>query len=218
MRTIKRKTSKNKTYKKKSHRRRQKGGAINEQKKKEIESYIQLVDAYVQKQNEKEINADLEGVKYALFKKKFEEFEQIKQTFKSSPDSISPENIKLLKSLVFFILKSDVSGNELLFDESAAGFQVWINNIVMSLINDAPFKEEVRMKLLQGVIDKKPYVKVSYDKNTNNFVFDVNELLASIQNEAKGEPNKKIVMEKVIKAKGILQPVPAEENSLEEKK
>jgi hypothetical protein len=218
MRTIKRKTSKNKTYKKKSHRRRQKGGAINEQEKKEIESYIQLVDAYVQKQNEKEINADLEGVKYALFKKKFEEFEQIKQTFKSSPDSITPENIKLLKSLVFFILKSDVSGNELLFDESAAGFQVWINNIVMSLINDAPFKEEVRMKLLQGVIDKKPYVKVSYDKNTNNFVFDVNELLASIQNEAKGEPNKKIVMEKVIKAKGILQPVPAEENSLEEKK
>jgi hypothetical protein len=207
MRTVKRKSNKNKTYKKKSHRRHQKGGAFTQREKEEIESYIQLLDAYVQKQNEKGVNADLEGLKYALFKKKFEEFKLIKDKFNRDPDSVTPEELNLLKSMVYFILKDDVSGYELLFDESAAGFQVWINNIVMSLINDTPFDEKVHMKLLQGTINKKPYVKVSYDKGTNNFIFDVNELLASIKNEMKGETNKKIVSEKVLHAKGILEPV-----------
>lgn len=217
MRTLKRKSHKKKTYKKRAYRKRQKGGAFTDREKEEIKSYIQLLDIYVKKQNEKGVNADLEGLKYALFKKKFEEFQNIETKFKSDPDTITPEEVNLLKSMVYFILKDDVSGYELLFDESAAGFQVWLNNIVMSLINDASFDEKVHMKVLQGTINKKPYVKVSYDKGTNNFIFDVNELLASIKNEMKGEKNKKLVSEKIFSAKGILEPVPGEDENPESK-
>lgn len=205
MKTAKKRMNKNKSWK---NRKYQRGGAISDKEKEEMKSYIQLIDAYVQKQTEKGMNTGLESVKYALFKEKFDEFEKIKVKMNEAPDSIEQDDIKKMKSMVFFILKDEVSGYELLFDESAAGFQVWINNFIMSLINDTPFEEEVRMKLLQGSINKKPYVKVSYDKNTNNVIFDVNELLASIQTEIKGNPMNKIISEKILKANGVLEPVP----------
>ena len=81
----------------------------------------------------------------------------------------------------------------------------------MYLINDVPFDEEVNMKLLQGIENKKPYVKVSYDKNTNNFIFDVNELFASIQRELEKEPEEiakgRIITNKSIKMKSNVKPV-----------
>ena len=208
-RTLKRKR---KTMKRrKSIKRTQKGGADDaaEESTKlvgeqiiEFNQYKSLLNEFIKK--EKKTNT--EEMKYTLFKDKFAEFDDVS---KKQDDSITQDDLKLVKTLVYLIIKDEVSDRELLFNKNVAGFQTMINNFIMYLINDAPFEEKVVMKLLKGIVNKKPYVKVSYDKNTNNFIFDVNELLANIKNELGTNPDaSRYIYQKAIKMKSNLEAIP----------
>jgi hypothetical protein len=195
----------------KSIKRTQKGGADDaaEESTKlvgeqiiEFNQYKSLLNEFIKK--EKKTNT--EEMKYTLFKDKFAEFDDVS---KKQDDSITQDDLKLVKTLVYLIIKDEVSDRELLFNKNVAGFQTMINNFIMYLINDAPFEEKVVMKLLKGIVNKKPYVKVSYDKNTNNFIFDVNELLANIKNELGTNPDaSRYIYQKAIKMKSNLEAIP----------
>lgn len=202
-RTLKRKR---KTMKRrKSIKRTQKGGLkedkISDVQKDEFNHYKSLLNEFIKKEEK----TNTEAMKYALFKDKFDEFHEVS---KKTDDSIIQEDLKLVKTLVYLIIKDDVSERELLFNKNIAGFQTMIHNFIMSLVNDAPFEEKVVMKLLKGIVNKKPYVKVSYDKNTNNFIFDVNELLANIKNELGTNPNaSRYIYQKELNMKSNVGPV-----------
>lgn len=192
--------------KRKSVRRYKRGGAeLTPGQKKDAKAYIEIINNYVAKQNATGVQMDLESVKYMMFKTQFAEVKEIEK----KDDNITQEDLKKLESFVYFIIKDEASEYGLLFDAKAAGFQVWINNFLMYLINDGPFEDEILIKLLAG-IKKKPYIKVDHKKKYNNFVFDVNELLASIKNEVSGKikTKDKIIKETNIKIRGELEPIP----------
>jgi len=203
---------KRKTMKRrKSIKRTQKGGADDaaEESTKlvgeqiiEFNQYKSLLNEFIKKKEK----TNTEEMKYTLFKDKFAEFDDVS---KKQDDSITQDDLKLVKTLVYLIIKDEVSDRELLFNKNVAGFQTMINNFIMYLINDAPFEEKVVMKLLKGIVNNKPYVKVSYDKNTNNFIFDVNELLANIKNELGTNPDaSRYIYQKAIKMKSNLEAIP----------
>jgi hypothetical protein len=203
-------TSKRKrTNRRKSLKRIQKGGegdnVLDENQMTEFNNYRSLLDKFITKDNK----TYAEALKENLFKDQFDLYNQMLN--KSGVEKFTEDDLKLVKTLVYLMIKDDVSERELLFNKNVAGFQTMINNFVMYLINDVPFDEEVNMKLLQGIENKKPYVKVSYDKNTNNFIFDVNELFASIQRELEKEPEEiakgRIITNKSIKMKSNVKPV-----------
>jgi hypothetical protein len=102
-----------------------------------------------------------------------------------------------------------VNAKEMFFDEKSAGFQIWIDNFVKYLINDAPFEDEIIVKLMEG-IKKKPYVKMTANKKYNHFISDVNNLFGTIKSEFKNEipPNKKIIKETSFKVNANVGPIP----------
>jgi len=165
-------------------------------------------------------------------KKKFEDIQPIIANYKSyytskggnnavgiptataiavAPRGMQVDEFEKLETMVYFIIKDKATAKDLLFDEDAAGFQIWINNLLMYLINDSPFEDEIRMKLLEG-INKKPYIKVLHNKTNNNDIFDVNVLLANLKSELLGKNNDKKIGNKIketsIKMKGEMQAVP----------
>jgi len=179
---------------------------IKEEQKKEFSAYMNAMIEFINKKEK----TNTEEMKYSLFKDKFAEFEKLRGRYEKS-EPITLEDFKLVKILVYLIIKDEVSDRELLFNKNVAGFQTMINNFIMNLINDSPFEEKVVMKLLEGIVNKKPYVKVSYDKNTNNFIFDVNELLANIKNEltSTSHPDaNRYIYQKAIKMKSNIEAVP----------
>jgi uncharacterized protein YnzC (UPF0291/DUF896 family) len=205
------KTIKHKRRNKKKSIRRYKriykrgGDPLSPEQKEDAKAYIKIINNYVDKQNAKGVEMNIESVKYTMFKEKLAEVKVIE----SKGDDITLEDLKKLESFVYFIIKDEVSEYGLLFDENAAGFQIWINNLLMYLVNDQPFEDEILVKLIAG-IDKKPYIKVDHKKKYNNFIFDVNELLANIKNELSGKtnPKDKIIKETTMKIRGEIGPVP----------
>ena len=190
---------------------KQYGGDDTDDKKNEIKAYISVLDEFIKKQKTSNENGknttNLEGLKYNMFKDKFKEFENVKNKFEKGIET-TEEDLLLLKTLVFLVIKDDVSEYQLLFNKNIAGFQTMIHNFLMYLINDSPFEEEVRMKLLEGIINKKPFVKIDYKKKDHNNMFDVNELFANIQNEIKQKISyNPVIYEKIMKIDGTLEPV-----------
>uniref|UniRef100_A0A6C0D7N2 Uncharacterized protein n=1 Tax=viral metagenome TaxID=1070528 RepID=A0A6C0D7N2_9ZZZZ len=207
---------------------------ISDEQTKVVDAYIKIIENYLtQQKNNRQI--DLESVKYAMFKKKFEEIQPIIANYKSyyiskggangdgiptataataaiatAPRGMQVDEFEKLENMVYFIIKDKATAKDLLFDADAAGFQIWINNLLMYLINDSPFEDEIRMKLLEG-INKKPYIKVLHNK-TNNDIFDVNVLLANLKSELLGKNNDKKIGKKIketsIKMRGEVENVP----------
>lgn len=216
---------------------------ISDDQKIVADAYVTIVENYLEQQSKKGTQMDLEGVKYAMFKKKFEDIRPIIDNYKSyyrlskggdgeagsdnskttpiatpiaTPVSSGPRGMQVdefekLESIVYFIIKDKETAKDLLFDEDAAGFQIWINNLLMYLINDSPFEDEINMKLIEG-INKKPYIKVFHNKTNNNDIFDVNVLLANLKSELLGKNNKnkmgKKIKETGIKMRGEVEVVP----------
>ena len=173
----------------------------------DAKAYINIIKNYEEKQKAKGDQMDLEYMKYTMFKKQLSEVKDIESKIENKENPITQEDIKKLENVVYFIIKDQASEYGLLFDENAAGFQVWINNLLMYFINDVPFEDEILIKLISG-INKKPYTKIDHKKKYNNFIFDVNELLANIKNELSGNMKDKIIKETNIKIRGQVQPVP----------
>jgi len=195
------------------HRRRiyKRGGAeLTPLQINNAEAYMKIINNYEEKQKTKGDHIDLEDLKYALIKKQLSEVKNIGNKI-TKKENITQEELKKLESFVYFIIKDEASEYGLLFDENIAGFQVWINNLLMYFVNDAPFEDEILVKLVSG-INNKPYTKIDHKKNYNNFIFDVNELLANIKNElsvsGKTNAKEKIIKETNMKIKGELEPVP----------
>ena len=254
MKTMKRKPRKPQARKFRNQKKtlRKYGGTgskaiISDEQKIVADAYVTIVENYLEKQGKKGTQLDLEGVKYAMFKKKFEDIRPIIDNYKSyyrsskggdgetgassdnskttvtpiatpiaTPISTGPRPMQVdefekLESIVYFIIKDKETAKDLLFDEDAAGFQIWINNLLMYLINDSPFEDEINMKLIEG-IDKKPYIKVFHNKTSKNDIFDVNVLLANLKSELLGKNNKnkmgKKIKETGIKMRGEVESVP----------
>ena len=134
--------------------------------KKDATAYMEIINNYIDKQNAKGVQLDLESLKYTMLKNQLSEVKDIKN--KIEDNSITQEEIRKLESFVYFIIKDQASEYGLLFDESSAGFQVWINNLLMYFVNDSPFEDEILIKLVSG-INKKPYTKIDHKKKYNNF-------------------------------------------------
>jgi hypothetical protein len=204
---------------------------ISDEQKNVADAYIKIVENYLAQQKNS-TQMDLESVKYAMFKKKFEDIQPIIANYKSyyaskggnnavgiptataiavAPRGMQVDEFEKLETMVYFIIKDKATAKDLLFDEDAAGFQIWINNLLMYLINDSPFEDEIRMKLLEG-INKKPYIKVLHNKTNNNDIFDVNVLLANLKSELLGKNNDKKIGNKIketsIKMRGEVEAVP----------
>ena len=172
-------------------------------------AYRYIIESYIERQkNNKKL--DLEAVKFSLFKQKLQEIIAITAKY---PEEITPDELRKLKSIVFFIIKDDVSAYDMFFDEKAAGFQIWIDNFLRYLINDSPFENNVIIKIIEG-IKKRPYVKTEVDKNYNYFISDVNNLFATIKQEltdkSKEKPNaiNKVIKKTKLKIKSDEEPVP----------
>ena len=210
-RTIKRKSKNRKKTVRNGGQKRQyrKGGEgnITEEQKKEAEAYIQLINNYIERQTQKGVQMNLEGVKYSMFKQKFEEFKAMATKYNTNK-TITQNELNQLESIVFFIIKDEVSANGMFFDEKSAGFQIWINNFIMNLLNDGPFEDEIRMKLVESFVNKKPYVKISHDKKYNNFLSEVNELFAKIKKEISGNTENNVIKETKFKVNASVEPVP----------
>jgi hypothetical protein len=191
---------------------------ISDEQKNVADAYIKIVENYLAQQRNS-IQMDLENVKYAMFKKKFEEIQPIIDNYKNyyiiktgtAPRGMQVDEFEKLESIVYFIIKDKATAKDILFDEDAAGFQIWINNLLMYLINDSPFEDEIRMKLVEG-INKKPYIKVLHNKSNKNDIFDVNVLLANLKSELLGKNNDKKIGNKIketsIKMRGEVEAVP----------
>ena len=185
---------------------------ISDEQKKAADAYITIIENYLAQQKN-DTQMDLEGVKYAMFKKKFEDIQPIIANYKNTaaPRGMQVDEFEKLETMVYFIIKDKATAKDLLFDADAAGFQIWINNLLMYLINDSPFEDEIRMKLIEG-INKKPYIKVFHNKTNNNDIFDVNVLLANLKSELLGKNNKnkmgKKIKETGIKMRGEVESVP----------
>lgn len=210
-RTIKRKSKhRKKTVRRGSQLKKyRKGGAndaITEPQKKEAEAYIQLINNYMERQTQKGTQVNLEALKYTLFKKKFEEIKTLENKFKSEK-SITQDELKQLESIVFFIIKDEVSAYGMFFDEKSAGFQIWIDNFVKYLINDAPFEDNITIKLMEG-IKRRPYVKTSLTKNYNHFISDVNNLFARLKSELSENSKNNVIKETNLKIKANVDAVP----------
>jgi len=211
-RTIKRKSK----HRKKTIRISEKysGGefGLTPDEKADARAYKTIINDYINKQK---VNTkmDLEAVKYSLFKEKLNAISLITEKISDSEVNITREQLKKLKSIVFFIIKDDVSAYDMFFDEKAAGFQIWIDNFIKYLINDAPFENAVTIKLLEG-IKKRPYIKTSVDKNYNHFISDVNNMFAILKQEStdkektKEDHINKFIKTKTIKMKADVEPVP----------
>jgi hypothetical protein len=183
------------------------GAELTPGQKKDAKAYVEIINNYIDKQNAKGVQLDLESLKYTMLKNQLSEVKDIEN--KIEDNSITQEEIRKLESFVYFIIKDQASEYGLLFDENSAGFQVWINNLLMYFVNDSPFEDEILIKLVSG-INKKPYTKIDHKKKYNNFIFDVNELLANIKNEVSGKTKAKdkIIKETNIKIRGEVGPVP----------
>lgn len=174
-------------------------------------AYRYIIESYIERQK-KNKKLDLEAVKFSLFKQKLQEIIEI--TNKYPEEEITPDELRKLKSIVFFIIKDDVSAYDMFFDEKAAGFQIWIDNFLRYLINDSPFENNVIIKIIEG-IKKRPYVKTEVDKNYNYFISDVNNLFATIKQELTDKSNKekpnainKVIKQTKLKIKSDVEPVP----------
>jgi len=211
-RTIKRK-SKHRKKTIRSSEKKYRGGefVLTADEQADARAYKTIINDYITKQ---EINTkmDLEAVKYSLFKEKLKAINDITEKI-SDNVSIKRDELKKLKSIVFFIIKDDVSAYDMFFDEKAAGFQIWIDNFIKYLINDAPFENAVTIKLLEG-IKKRPYIKTSVDKNYNHFISDVNNMFAILKQEStdkektKEDAINKFIKTKTIKMKADVEQVP----------
>jgi hypothetical protein len=185
-----------------------KGGAddaLTEQQKKEAVAYIQLINNYTERQTQKGTQMNLEAVKYTLFKKKFEEIKAIEA--KLDNNTITQDELKQLESIVFFIIKDEVSAYGMFFDEKSAGFQIWIDNFVKYLINDAPFENDITIKLIEG-IKRRPYLKTSVAKNYNHFISDVNNLFARLKSELSENSKNDVIKETKLKVNANVEAVP----------
>jgi hypothetical protein len=172
-------------------------------------AYRYIIENYIERQK-KNKKLDLEAVKFSLFKQKLQEIIEITS---KNPEQITPDELRKLKSIVFFIIKDDVSAYDMFFDEKAAGFQIWIDNFLRYLINDSPFENNVIIKIIEG-IKKRPYVKTEVDKNYNYFISDVNNLFATIKQELTDKSKKKqnainkVIKKTELKIKSDEEPVP----------
>jgi hypothetical protein len=212
-RTIKRK-SKHRKKTIRSSEKKYRGGefGLTADEQADARAYKTIINDYITKQ---EINTkmDLEAVKYSLFKEKLKAISLITEKISDSEVNIKRDELKKLKSIVFFIIKDDVSAYDMFFDEKAAGFQIWIDNFIKYLINDAPFENAVTIKLLEG-IKKRPYIKTSVDKNYNHFISDVNNMFAILKQEStdkektKEDAINKFIKTKTIKMKAEVEQVP----------
>jgi hypothetical protein len=190
------------------------GAGLSEAEQSDARSYRYIIENYFDRQN-KNTKIDLEAVKFSLFKEKLEGVIEItKKIDDNGPVSITQDELKKLKSIVFFIIKDDVSAYDMFFDENAAGFQIWIDNFLRYLINDSPFENNVIIKIIEG-IKKKPYIKTTIDnKNHDYFIADVNNLFAAIKQEltdkSKEKPDaiNKLVRKTNYKIKSDVEPVP----------
>lgn len=189
-----------------------KGGAgLSEAEQADARAYKTIIVDYIERQK---INTkiDLEAVKFSLFKEKLEAVSEITDKINGSVD-ITREELRKLKSIIFFIIKDDVSAYDMFFDENSAGFQIWIDNFLRYLINDSPFENNVIVKIIEG-IKKRPYVKTVVDKNHDYFISDVNNLFAAIKQEltdkSKEKPNaiNKVIKQTKLKIKSDVEPVP----------
>jgi len=210
-RTIKRKSKhRKKTVRRgsplKKHRKGGADDAITDQQKKEAEAYIQLINNYMERQTEKGTQMNLEAVKYTLFKKKFEEIKSIEDHLQKNK-TITQDELKQLESIVFFIIKDEVSAYGMFFDEKSAGFQIWIDNFVKYLINDAPFENDITIKLIEG-IKKRPYLKTAVAKNYNHFISDVNNLFARLKSELSENSKNDVIKETKLKVNANVVAVP----------
>jgi hypothetical protein len=181
------------------------GDILKPYEQKDVEAYKNIIDDYIarQEENKKNGKANLEAVKYSLFKKKLDDTSKIT---KKPTNTITQDELDKLKSIVFFIIKDDVNANEMYFDEKSAGFQIWIDNFVKYLRNDAPFEDEIIVKLIEG-IKKKPYVKMTAKKKYNHFISDVNNLFGAIKSEFKNE-KPPIIKESSFKVNAKVGPIP----------
>lgn len=216
--TVKYRKKQNKKRKTRNHRRKRGGEPVDQGEAKSLKT---IIDKYIEKFDKpvKEIDpSDLvRKMKYDTMMANSEKLIEYTKTIQSK-DDFTPEQIQIMRDIVYFILEDEVDTTSLEYSKSAAGFQNLIHNILMHMVNDVEVEDTIVMELRKRISNGIPYLDVVHTKTGLETSYDVNELFAVLKNHLKTTGKKhEIIKKETYKQKRNVAPIPVEAIPIEEK-
>ena len=144
----------------------------------EAESYMKLIDAYLERQTPPY------SVRYMLTKSKFDEYLEKKEKLTNIAD-MTLEDLYFLKGLVFFIIQFDKNKEELKYDKNAASFQTLLNNVMLYFVNETETEDDIILNVRKRQHNGIPYLEVIHKKSGLETTYDVNEVFALLKSHMK---------------------------------
>ena len=151
---------------------------IDEKSISEAESYMKLIDAYLERQTPPY------SVRYMLTKTKFDEYSEKKKNLANIAD-MTLEDLYFLKGLVFFIIQFDKNKEELKYDKNAASFQTLLNNVMLYFVNEKETEDDITLNVRKRKHNGIPYLEVIHKKSGLETTYDVNEVFALLKSHMK---------------------------------